>query len=291
MSIPRSFSPSQTQDYSFCPRYWGLRKANYKPRGIEYPEIAAMVGTSVAAGLEVFYKARRINQPVEPSVCTTVALDVAKVEMTAALANGARYVTIKERDRWERIPESVESVLTTHRRVDPFRGYTVESVEESGAFHDRTDLILRDERGILVVDFKTKLNLVAEWVKKEQSVWARSWQLHHYAITRGADRFAAALICPRTRQGVYYEIIQVDPRYKQLWLRDAVRLWAEMEVHEHSSLEQLRGNTSHSNEYGECTYWSEACSVGLDSAHMTANLVQIERPKRVALKEEPHEPD
>jgi len=278
-SIVRTYSPSSTDAFSFCPRYYGFYRARLKPRAIEYPEIAAIVGTAAAAGLEVFYKARQLNQPIDPVVCTTVALNVAQAEMTAALANGARYVTIKERERWDGIPQSVESVLATHRRVDPFRAYTVEGVEETSEFHDRTDLILRDGHGLLVVDFKSKLTLIAEWVKKEQTKWARSWQLHHYAITRGADRFATALICPRTRQGVYYEVVQVDPRYKQLWLRDAVRLWSEMDSVQDTPLEGLRGNTSHSNEYGECVYWGEACSFGLDPAQMTANLVQVERPK------------
>jgi hypothetical protein len=278
----KTFSPSATDAYSFCPRYWGFYRARLKPRVITYPEIAAIIGTSVAAGLEVVYKARMIGQSLDSIVYTTVAQTVAKAEMTAALAGGVRYVSIKDRDTWDNVLETVESVLALHARVDPFKAYIVESVEETGDFHDRTDLILRDQNGQrLVVDFKVKLTLRAEWIKKEQAKWARSWQQHHYAITRGTDRFAVALLCPKTRQGVYYEIVQVEPGYKLLWLRDAVQIWGEMDRVSNWSLEQLRGNTSHANEYGECSFWTDACSHGLDEAQMTANLVQVERVKYV----------
>jgi hypothetical protein len=276
----RTFSPSQTQAFSECPRLWGFHKARLKPRVIGYAEIAAIIGTSVAAGLEVYYKARMIGQHIDSIVYTTVAQNVAQLEMTAALAEGARYVSIKDRDAWDNVLATVEGTLALHAKVDPFKAYIVESVEETGDFHDRTDLILREQNGQrLVVDFKVKLTLKAEWIKKEQAKWARSWQQHHYAITRGTDRFAVALLCPKTRQGVYYEIVQVEPGYKKLWLRDAVQIWGEMERVSNFPLEQLRGNTSHANEYGECLFWTDACSNGLDSAQMTANLVQVERVK------------
>lgn len=275
----QTFSPSQTDAYSFCPRYWWFYRNRFRVRYIAYPEIAAIIGTATAAGLEAFYKARQAGQTLDPIVVDTVAHGVAHAECKASLAGGLRYVTTKDQGEWEAIESNVSLLLKTHLKADPFKDYEVLAVEDTSDFHDRSDLILRDEHGLLIVDFKTRLKLTTEWdrLKKEQQKWARSWQLHHYAITRGATRFAAALITPRIRPGVVYEIVQVNHDYAKMWLKDAVQLWGEMAEHKDCSLYDLRGNTSHANEYGECLYWGEACSHGLDTDLMQANLVQIER--------------
>ena len=198
----------------------------------------------------------------------------------AALANGQRYVSAIDQDKWDAMGSNVELLLKTHAKCDPFKDYTVVEVEQTGDDHDRPDLIVRDDMGPLVVDFKCKLTLKSEWIKKEHAKWRRAWQLHHYAIRRGIKRFAVCLIAPHTRQGCHVEITQVDEGYTNLWLHDASILWAEMDFLKGLSVEQLRGNTSHSNEYGECAYWSEACSHGLDPALLASNLVQVERTTR-----------
>ena len=266
----KSFSPTQTDAFSFCPRYWGFYRQKLKPKAIGYPEIAAITGSAVAAGLEVRYRTGFQTGAVIPR-----ALTVAAEQRLQALANGQRYVSAADQDKWEAIDSNVILLLETHNKRDPFKDYTVVEVEQTGDDHDRPDLIVRDDMGPLVVDFKCKLTLKAEWIPKEQAKWRRAWQLHHYAIRRGIARFAVCLIAPHTRQGCHYEIVQVDERYAKLWQQDAAQLWAEMDFAVGLPLDQLRGNTSHANEYGECAYWSEACSHGMDPVMLANNLVKV----------------
>ena len=272
----QSFSPTQTDAYAFCPRYWGFYRAGLKPKRISYPEMAAITGTAVALGLQEFYEARKTGLYGPPNIVQ----DMLNVYRNNALANGQRYVSTADQDEWDAMDSNVELLLKTHAKADPFQGYEVVAVEQTGEDHDRPDLIVRDDMGPLVVDFKCKLTLKAEWVKKEMAKWRRAWQLHHYAIRRGITRFAVCLIAPHTRQGCHVEITQVDEGYTKLWQHDAAILWAEMDFLKGLSVEQLRGNTSHSNEYGECAYWPEACSHGLDPALLASNLVQVERTTR-----------
>ena len=271
-----SFSPTQTDAFSFCPRYWGFYRARLKPKCILYPEIAAIIGTAVASGLEAYYTARalgHVNDPLIP------AIQKAQVQRDEALAHGLRYVAASDQIKWDAIDDNVALLLKTHAKHDPFKDYTVVEVEQTGDDHDRPDLIVRDDMGPLVVDFKCKLTLKAEWVSKEMRKWGRSWQLHHYAIRRGIGCFAVCLIAPHTRQGIHYEITQVNPHYADLWVKDAAQLWSEMDFAKGLPLDTLRGNTSHANEYGECAYWAEACSHGMDPAMLSANLVQLDPRK------------
>lgn len=278
----KTFSPTQTDVFSFCPRAWGFYRNRLKPRCIGYPEIAAIVGTATAAGLEVFYKARLGRQTLDHSVIETVALHTASEGRTEALANGLRYVAASEQDKWDSIDSNIQLCLKVHAKADPFKDYEVVAVEQKDDHHGRKDLLLRDDAGLLVVDFKCKLTLRSEWLKKEFATWRRSWQLHHYAITAGAPRFAVALIAPHTRAGVAYEITAINPHYANLWIKDALQLWSEMDYYHDVPLEQLRGNTAHANQYGECVYWAEACSHGMDSAMVAANLIQLE-PRKEAI--------
>lgn len=278
MALP-VYSPTQTDAYAFCPRYWGFYKANLKPRAIEYPEIAAIVGTAVAKGLETFYRIRREGDPIDAIAIEQAALTYADRLREAALAKGLRFVAGKDQDDWDSIPDNIVRCLRLHAKRDPFSTcqiVDVESVIEDGS-GSRADLIVRDDFGLLVVDFKCKLKLRSEWVAKEQMKWRRSWQMHHYTITRGAARFAVVLIAPHTREGLKYETVNVHQGYAALWYQDATILWREMTIQATMPFESLRGNTSHSNEYGECVYWSEACNHGLDRSMM--NLVQVERVK------------
>ena len=266
----KSFSPTQTDAFSFCPRYWGFYRQKLKPKAILYPEMAAITGSATAKGLEVFYKERPAS--LEATVTAAhIALQRGSLE---ALAEG-RYIAASEQDKWAAMADNVALLLKTHAKCDPFKDYTVVEVEQTGDDHDRPDLIVRDDIGLLVVDFKCKLTLKAEWVPKEQAKWRRAWQLHHYAIRRGIARFAVCLITPHTRRGCHYEIVQVDERYAKLWQQDAAQLWAEMDFAVGLPLDQLRGNTSHANEYGECAYWSEACSHGMDPAMLANNLIKV----------------
>lgn len=273
----RTYSPTSTDAFAFCPRYWGFYRHRLKPKYIAYPEIASIVGTATAYGLETFYKARRDAIVPDPHIILEAGRLAANQAKSDALANGLRYVAAANQTDWDTIEASVALCLSTHAKHDPFKDYTVVAVEEEGEDRERPDLVVKDAAGLLVVDFKTKLKLRAEWVKKELMKWSRSWQLHHYAIRWHSTRFAVALIAPQTRQGVYYEITPVNPAYAELWKRDAAQLWNEMNFSHDVSLYDLRGNTSHANEYGECVYWNEACSVGMDQAVVESNLVQIER--------------
>ena len=275
----KSFSPTQTDVFSFCPRAWGFYRQKLKPKAIGYPEIAAMTGSAVAKGLEVFYSGRRLSKDTlsyQPAVSMTSNEAIVQSRL-AALANGQRYVSAADQDKWDAMESNAETLLKTHAKCDPFKDYAVVEVEQTGDDHDRPDLIVRDDIGLLVVDFKCKLTLKAEWIPKEQAKWRRAWQLHHYAIRRGISRFAVCLIAPHTRQGCHYEITQVNEGYAKLWQHDAAQLWAEMDFSMGLPLGQLRGNTSHANEYGECQYWSEACSHGMDPVMLANNLVKVEK--------------
>ena len=277
VQFTKTYSPTQTDAFSFCPRYWGFYRAGLKLRVIGYPEIAAIVGTAVAKGLECFYLMRRDGDPTDAVSIEQAAVTFGGRLKETALANGQRYVASANQSDWDAIDNNISLCLKTHAKRDPFVAYKVLEVEATGIDGDRPDLILADDAGPLVVDFKCKLTLRAEWVKKEFSKWRRSWQLHHYAVRRGISRFAVCLIAPHTRQGIIYETTTITPTLAMRWLADANQLWGEMAMSEGLRIEQLRGNTTHANEYGECVYWAEACSVGLDPSLM--NLIQVERYK------------
>ena len=68
----QSFSPTQTNEYAFCPRAWGFYRAGLKPKCISYPEIAAITGTTVALGLQEFYEARKTGLYGPPNIVLAI---------------------------------------------------------------------------------------------------------------------------------------------------------------------------------------------------------------------------
>lgn len=286
------FSPSQTSDYDFCPRYWAFRRNGWVPRVLPYAECCAILGTGFAAFAAAYNSARLAGTHLsvtELDAAITGATDAMMKDIEERLCYGVRRLggmvpsggTIEEFA--DRLPQLLRSACNLYYSNDVLGKMKILSVEQSHPAHGemRTDVVVDDGNGAFPVDYKLKVKLEDRWIPKTWEGYSKSHQLRHYTIPYGSTRFGVVLIVLGPKPFVRYKEFAFSVEQRQVWSHTANTLWNEMtSLHELKATPFIvRGRLDHSNRYGECPYLMACEEYGLDQQRMSVEYVQIERRK------------
>ncbi len=283
MELP-VFSPSSTQTFSFCPRKWALEKQGWKSRYIHYPELCAWLGSAVSASLEVWNVSKQLGLQPDVDVCVDSGVRSIHEAFDQAMTQGRR---ITDEAFYAGLFEKVRTAVALYTKHDPLAAYDVVAVEQTlpDSGKARPDVVVRDAQGLMVVDYKVKVNLAAQWMEKELSKYEQYHNMLHYCWKVGTTRYAIVLIVLGPKQTVKFQPYSVSSEYGPIWLGDAQHAWAHMGAHMAIGIDTftahelagLAGNIKHLDEYGQCGFYKACVEYGLNEALMGVDYVRTKK--------------
>jgi len=270
------YSPSQTNNYAFCPRYWALKRQHWVPRVIAYPELCAVLGHGFAAFAASLNKGELVHD---------TSMNYAQEEMANELShrklNGERRIIAdKDKEFADSLHGLLRKAANLYSANNPLSRYKVVAVEQDISDEDkgRPDVVVQDSEGVFPVDYKLKVKLEEQWRSKELRKYDRSWQMRHYSAGLSSVRYAIILVVLGPKPSVHFEPYAISSPLLQLHQRNAVQLWVNMQASSDDPRHQLT-NTKHYDEYGLCEMVSACEEYMLDEQAMLLEYVQL--PRRV----------
>jgi len=255
------------------------------------------VGKSIAAGLGVYNNIRKGIESSGRQIDTIDAklkADYAKTAMDVGftflsrgmseieklgyiLGNGAEdYIkTIKDR-----IGKSVTSYINNDPLSPKWRIVDVERTYGPEYGNARPDLVIEDDFGLAVVDYKTKS---APYTPKYRNGddYSESHQMKHYCrfgrdmYGRPVQRFYICQIVT-TDGKVTLKPYEYSPEALDLWYQATAPFWAYMErVENGSELPWMASN--HETKYGPCEFQRACFSHRFDQDLMKSDYIQVEK--------------
>ena len=265
-----TYSPSQTALWSECPALRQIRKDGFLPTIIQHVELAALLGTAIAAGAEEYHRwmighHAHANEEIPPA--SVVAGAVARAGETvnagyATLAEQGRRVPDWDRpyaDRvWERATDATSAYIGLRPLLPDWRPVAAEHVLASGA---RMDLGVETSLGPMVLDLKTKLTLNDRIRAKVIDEYEVSPQLQHYAweweaeLGRPVMHAGILLYTLEPRPTVEYVPVPVTPQGRATWLQSARVAWADMVAEDSGERLARQRRESCNNGFGRCPFF------------------------------------
>lgn len=305
----KAYSPSQTSEWLRCPMKRALRREGWLPKATGRADWAGAMGSAFAAGVAVYNNTRREFEqggtsmpPRHLSIKTAQGADPERVKMAEASYKIATSILAQRLAQWEelglivdsgddyieklgkRVQKAVVSYVMTDPIPDSWRIIEVETDLGERAGHARPDLVARDDLGLVVVDYKSKLKLMAEWRNKTVMEFAHSHQQFHYAHFVGEKfnepilRYYIALAVFEPSFACDLLPYAVNQEMLSMWHQSASVVWERM-AHEDSGAVPPTLAAQHSDQYGQCPYY-KACFVhNLDPALMAHDFKHVERVK------------
>lgn len=288
------YSPSSRSDFSWCPRYWWLRK-RWKSKRVGYPELCAIGGTAVGAAMDLWNKQRIAKTPPSLELLIESGLQSVNAQVQEYTAQDRRVVGLKDAEFQARLPELVTIGITTLWNNDPLKGHEIIASEQTFTEWGemRADVISRDPQGELVVDdYKCKFGTFdAAWTDKEFEKHFDGEQRLYYTTAAQASKFGIILVVIQPRANykpgkphVIRRVSRVQEHEVKLWKNDMLLDCMEMErVEQQVNPWQVRGKAApHANQYGDCPMREACVEDGLDPNRMTVRYVTIDPKKGVA---------
>ena len=245
------FSPSQTQDYLFCPMYRALRQEGWRKKEVGPREIGAILGKCFAIGMAAYNQGKGDAVSIGLASLTEMLPTLGDSNITSALP--ARLERALERSMaYDPIPQSWEK-----RHVE----FTLPDSGDS-----RIDLGCWDGQKPVVIDYKLRLKLDSRYRMAEIKRLHRSWQMLHYVyfyqqfLQMPIDRYITILTVLEPK----FEIIPLDltsvwvtPEELEQWHSFAKQVWSDMEA-ENKGERVVRGKTECETRFGPCEF-IDAC--------------------------------
>lgn len=286
-----------------------LRREGWTPKATGKADWAGTMGSAFAAGVAIYNSTRREYEQGHTalptrwmSAKTSQGAPAERVSMAEAAVGIATGVLHQRMAQWEELGLIVDSsddyiekmgkrvglAVTRYVMTDPipdtWRIVEVESDLGEGAGYARPDLVARDELGLVVVDYKSKLKLMAEWRNKTMMEYANSHQQFHYAHFVGQKfneevlRYYIALAVFEPSFDCSLNPYPVNQEMLGLWHQSASVTWSRMADEDAGNVPPVLA-AQHSDQYGQCPYY-KACFVhNLDPALMAHDFKHIERVK------------
>jgi hypothetical protein len=284
--MTKLYSPSSRQDFSFCPRYWWLRK-RYQPRRVGYPELCGIGGSAVAEALAWWNRARCIGQAVTVDACLAKGWQ-SIVEARAGMADQGRFIGTSDVDFADRLPDLMEQAVRLLWTQDPLATHTIIAAEQE--FPDfgnaRIDVVSRDAQGQLVVDdYKCKFGKFdLTWLDREFEKHFTGEQRMSYTQMVGTDLFGIILVMlqPHVKEKVATARIErrvsrVLPNEVRLWKNDAALDYERMQyIEQRSNPWMVWGKSGpHTTPYGDCAFKGACTEYNFDPAIMDIHFVKV----------------
>lgn len=284
------YSPSSRQDFTFCNRYWYLRKNGLISRTVGYPELCAWGGNAVGKAMEV-WNLNLINA-LDVDVSTLVATTHKTLlqSMTDAQVQGRTIGSSKDQEFFDSLPALAEQAVSLLYKTNPLKQYAIVAAEEAfpHAGGSRLDVRVKqpDGRGI-VFDYKCKFGEMEErWLDKEFEKHFTGEQKYTYTTLTNTDMFGIILVVLKPRKDkrhidpkVIVRTVNVTEREKQVWLRDAQLLTEPMNrtlLIQSPALVPSK-TFPHRNEYGPCVYEDACIRYGLNPELMALDYITIKK--------------
>lgn len=282
------YSPSSRSDFSFCPRYWWLRKNGLLSKTVNYPELCAIGGIAIGKAMEVWNKALMAGQEVTLEDLLLVGAKTRLDELTQREQQGRFIASSKDQAFCDGLPMFVEQAITLLYKTNPLKQYAIVAAEESfpHAGDCRLDVRVKqpDGRGI-VFDYKVKFGEFEEkWLDKEFEKHFNGEQKYTYTTLTQTDMFGIILVVLKPRKDkraidpkVVVRTVPVRDQEKQVWLRDAQLLTEPMnQTLLIQSPTLVPGKPfPHANEYGPCVYEDACVRYNLDPSMLSLDYVTI----------------
>lgn len=291
MSDQKIFSPSQTSNWMRCPMYRALRREGWVSKYAKKKDLAAIIGTSFAAGVGVYNNLRKEHEQQ--------ALSLDKKAATLAAMGSAFSVLQQQMDQLEasnriidlpfndsmylqQMRDRVGKGVTNYIKNEPIPPtWRIVDVEREFPEHGkaRPDLVVRDDLGLAVVDYKTKVELKAFYVAKTLQEYQNSHQQYHYAWAgeqiygEPIHRYYIALTIfePWSVHLVPYE---VQPEALALWQQSSAQVWDFMAREDAGETKPFLSDR-HADNFGQCDYYNACFKWRYDPELMKQDYINL----------------
>lgn len=266
-----------------------LRREGWVPRNAKKKDLSAIVGQAFAAGVATYNTIRKAYEEGGGDASTLNTTSAASA--ATGVANGIMHQQLREIERLgltisamddsylTQMPDMIKRAVTKYVMSDPLPAtWRIVDVEREFPEHGpaRPDLIVRDEFGLAVVDYKTKVTLQTQYKAKTVAEYLNHDQMHHYAWSgeevygEPVQRYHIAL-CVFT-PSFNAELIsqEINPETLKLWLTGRRRVWARM-AEDDLGTPALAAN--HSDNFGQCEYYAACFRHRLDPELMRHDYV------------------
>ena len=295
------YSPSQTAEWMRCPMMRALRKEGWVSKWGAKRDLAASIGQAFAAGVAVYNNFRLgasggNGMPPRGANAARIALSdsslqVAKAVMAQRLEEMEKLgfvLTSSEEDEvyLASMDKRLTKALTQYIQEDPLPDdWQIVDVEGSlgeAAGNSRPDLVIRNAQGLYVVDYKTKVQLLARYEHKTKQDYANSHQMLHYGHFGG-------LHYGEDLAGYYIGLIVFEPRFRcellpypynsetlRTWAATTPAAWEAMEREDKGESKPWMSN-NHQDNFGQCPYYKACFEYHYDPALMVRDYLYVER--------------
>lgn len=281
------YSPSSREDFSYCPRYWWLRK-RWKPKRVSYPELCGIGGTAVSDAMAYWNQALIATRAIALDEVVAMGLQSLVTQQACLTTVDRRVSGLKDTEFVDTLPKLVTTAISTLWDTNPLKGHTIIAAEHT--FTDfgnaRPDVISRGPDGELVVDdYKCKFSVFDEaWMDREFDKHFDGEQRLAYTNMAGTTLFGIILVViqPKLKTKRPYVIrrtSRVQPHEHALWRNDSVMHYEAMEVIERRvNPMTVPGKAApHANQYGDCVFKEACIEDQLNVERMRVRYVQIDK--------------
>mgnify|MGYP001573654661 CR=1 FL=1 len=280
--VTTRFSPSSTESWLACPVKHALHKAGWPSRRAGKRELAAILGTALAAGVGAWKASEAAGLPPDPDLCASIAEGTATTMLAALEQHGIEvgdYDAAQRERVVHRAGAGVRNIIAHDPLPPQWKILDVERIIPAWG-NCRIDLALETPLGIVIVDWKTKLTSDPKWLPKDVERWRLSEQRHHYScayadfLGRPVYAFYIVLVVLEPFRTHVLPFVN-DPADLRRWERERARTWAAMEADRDGAPPWPAA--VHETVYGPCEYVSACFESQRDPALMDRAYVQVTR--------------
>jgi len=274
-----------------------LGKEGWRSKYARKVDLAGILGTAFAAGVGVWNNLRMAHErsgvpgPLGASqshvkACTDVGLAVMRQRVQQIGKIGQILDSSSDEGYLDKMESRLEKALSNYILKDPIPdhwrlvGVEQDMGEEYG--HCRPDLIAENETGLVVVDYKTKLILKAEYRQKTINEYANSHQMLHYGWAVGTNfgrpvhtyHIGIAVFEPRWT----FDLLPypVHPETLTIWEAGSRAAWSAMEKEDNLEYPPWLSD-KHQDNFGQCIFY-KACFVHhYDESLMAQDYIRVEQ--------------
>lgn len=265
-----------------------IRKEGWVPKHAKVKDYAAILGASFAAGVGAYYNFRKehvanglIVGDMNRTYAGTIAMGLARRIMDLQLER-LNDRTHDDPDGYrEKMGTRLDKAISRFVAADPIPdAWEIVDIEKEFPEHgnSRADLIIRDDMGLAVVDFKMKVTLVAAYREKTIDEFNESEQKYHYAMAAGetygepVQRFYIGLVVAEPFR-VSLIPQAVNQESLQHWRASRERVWALMHEEEQGHAVPFMAAVHH-DRFGRCPYYDACFTHRLDPSLMTLSYMK-----------------
>lgn len=234
---PPSYPPTEVQRWLICPylrdysKKWAPRLEAWTPN--------KLVGSSIHAGIAAYLEAVRTGASLASQAPEIAACEVLQNGYVQQETWGLAGLEALVKKGTRALIRSVESSLLPGAQIIAVECVVkrVTDVPEGVPGKDHiADCILQRGETLEVWDWKTSLRLDDQYLPDRLLEAHHSWQLLDYAyhgaraFGKPVARVGQGLVILGPKVKVEYSPVAVTPERLNQWVRDATRIWGEMEV-------------------------------------------------------------